>query len=223
MAKYTRIEVALKAKETGIVPVFYHNDIQVCKQIVKACYDGGVRVFEFTNRGDFAHEVFAELNKYASKELPELILGIGSVIDAATAALYIQLGANFIVAPSLNPEVAKVCNRRKIAWMPGCGSVSEISHAEELGAEIVKIFPATQVGGPDFIKAVNGPMPWTNIMPMGGVNTTEESITEWINAGAYCVGLGSQLFIKNEQNQYDYEKIKTMVNSTIQIIKKIRS
>lgn len=223
MAKYTRIEVALKAKETGIVPVFYHNDIQVCKQIVKACYDGGVRVFEFTNRGDFAHEVFAELNKYASKELPELILGIGSVIDPATAALYIQLGANFIVAPSLNPEVAKVCNRRKIAWMPGCGSVSEISYAEELGAEIVKIFPATQVGGPDFIKAVNGPMPWTNIMPTGGVNTTEESITEWINAGAYCVGLGSQLFIKNEQNQYDYEKIKTMVNSTIQIIKKIRS
>lgn len=223
MAKYTRIEVALKAKETGIVPVFYHNDIQVCKQIVKACYDGGVRVFEFTNRGDFAHEVFAELNKYASKELPELILGIGSVIDAATAALYIQLGANFIVAPSLNPEVAKVCNRRKIAWMPGCGSVSEISYAEELGAEIVKIFPATQVGGPDFIKAVNGPMPWTNIMPTGGVNTTEESITEWINAGAYCVGLGSQLFIKNEQNQYDYEKIKTMVNSTIQIIKKNRS
>lgn len=223
MAKYTRIEVALKAKETGIVPVFYHNDIKVCKQIVKACYDGGVRVFEFTNRGDFAHEVFAELNKYASKELPELILGIGSVIDAATAALYIQLGANFIVAPSLNPEVAKVCNRRKIAWMPGCGSVSEISYAEELGAEIVKIFPATQVGGPDFIKAVNGPMPWTNIMPTGGVNTTEESITEWINAGAYCVGLGSQLFIKNEQNQYDYEKIKTMVNSTIQIIKKIRS
>ena len=223
MAKYTRIEVALKAKETGIVPVFYHNDVQVCKQIVKACYDGGVRVFEFTNRGDFAHEVFAELNKYASKELPELILGIGSVIDAATAALYIQLGANFIVAPSLNPEVAKVCNRRKIAWMPGCGSVSEISYAEELGAEIVKIFPATQVGGPDFIKAVNGPMPWINIMPTGGVNTTEESITEWINAGAYCVGLGSQLFIKNEQNQYDYEKIKTMVNSTIQIIKKIRS
>ena len=223
MAKYTRIEVALKAKETGIVPVFYHNDIQVCKQIVKACYDGGVRVFEFTNRGDFAHEVFAELNKYVIKELPDLILGIGSVIDAATAALYIQLGANFIVAPSLNPEVAKVCNRRKIAWMPGCGSVSEISYAEELGAEIVKIFPATQVGGPDFIKAVNGPMPWTNIMPTGGVNTTEESITEWINAGAYCVGLGSQLFIKNEQNQYDYEKIKTMVNSTIQIIKKIRS
>ena len=223
MAKYTRIEVALKAKETGIVPVFYHNDIQVCKQIVKACYDGGVRVFEFTNRGDFAHEVFAELNKYVIKELPDLILGMGSVIDAATAALYIQLGTNFIVAPYLNPEVAKVCNRRKIAWMPGCGSVSEISYAEELGAEIVKIFPATQVGGPDFIKAVNGPMPWTNIMPTGGVNTTEESITEWINAGAYCVGLGSQLFIKNEQNQYDYEKIKTMVNSTIQIIKKIRS
>lgn len=222
MARFTRIEVALKVKETGIVPVFYHADAEIGKRILKACYDGGARVFEFTNRGDFAHEVFVELVKYSAKELPEMILGIGSVVDAGTASLYIQNGTNFIVAPSLNPDVAKVCNRRKISWMPGCGSVSEISYAEELGAEIVKIFPATQVGGPEFIKAVKGPMPWSNIMPTGGVLPTKENISQWISAGAYCVGLGSQLFVKNENGEYDYEKITETVTNSIQIIKELR-
>ncbi|WP_336702275.1 bifunctional 4-hydroxy-2-oxoglutarate aldolase/2-dehydro-3-deoxy-phosphogluconate aldolase [Chryseobacterium indologenes] len=221
MARFNRIEVALMAKQTGIVPVFYHEDIDVCKKIVKACFDGGARVFEFTNRGDFAHEVFAELVKYVVKEIPEMILGIGSILDPATASLYIQNGANFIVAPILNPEVAKVCNRRKIAWIPGCGSVSEISYAEELGAEIVKIFPATQVGGPEFIKAVKGPMPRSNIMPTGGVIPTKESISEWISAGAYCLGLGSQLFVKNETGDYDYGKITEAVAHSIQIIKEL--
>lgn len=222
MAKFTRIEVAVKAKETGIVPVFYHAEIEVCKNVLKACYDGGVRIFEFTNRGDFAHEVFAELVKFASKELPELILGIGSVVDPGTASLYIQIGANFIVAPSINPEVAKVCNRRKIGWMPGCGTVTEISYAEELGAEIVKIFPALQVGGPDFIKAVKAPMPWTNIMPTGGVEPTNESLTQWINAGAYCVGLGSQLFVKTEDGQFNYEKITETVKFSMDKVKELR-
>lgn len=223
MAKFTRIEVAIKAKETGIVPVFYHSDLEICKNVLKACYDGGVRIFEFTNRGDFAHEVFAELVKFASKELPELILGIGSVVDPGTASLYIQLGANFIVAPSINPEVAKICNRRKIGWMPGCGTVTEISYAEELGAEIVKIFPALQVGGPDFIKAVKAPMPWTNIMPTGGVEPTDESLTKWINSGAYCVGLGSQLFVKNQEGQFDYNKITETVKFSIDKVKSLRN
>ncbi|AZA49274.1 bifunctional 4-hydroxy-2-oxoglutarate aldolase/2-dehydro-3-deoxy-phosphogluconate aldolase [Chryseobacterium carnipullorum] len=222
MARFTRIEVALKVKETGIVPVFYHADAEIGKNILKACYDGGARVFEFTNRGDFAHEVFAELVKYSAQELPEMILGVGSVVDAGTASLYIQNGTNFIVAPVLNPEVAKVCNRRKISWMPGCGSVSEISYAEELGAEVVKIFPASQVGGPEFIKAVKGPMPWSNIMPTGGVLPTKENLSQWISAGAYCVGLGSQLFVKNENGEYDYEKITETVANSIQIIKELR-
>ncbi|HBV15896.1 bifunctional 4-hydroxy-2-oxoglutarate aldolase/2-dehydro-3-deoxy-phosphogluconate aldolase [Chryseobacterium carnipullorum] len=222
MARFTRIEVALKVKETGIVPVFYHADAEIGKNILKACYDGGARVFEFTNRGDFAHEVFAELVKYSAQELPEMILGVGSVVDTGTASLYIQNGTNFIVAPVLNPEVAKVCNRRKISWMPGCGSVSEISYAEELGAEVVKIFPASQVGGPEFIKAVKGPMPWSNIMPTGGVLPTKENLSQWISAGAYCVGLGSQLFVKNENGEYDYEKITETVANSIQIIKELR-
>jgi 2-dehydro-3-deoxyphosphogluconate aldolase / (4S)-4-hydroxy-2-oxoglutarate aldolase len=158
MARFTRIQVALKMAETGMIPVFYHKDIEICKKVVKACYEGGVRVFEFTNRGDFAHEVFTELNKYAAKELPEMILGVGSIVEAGTTSLYIQLGANFIVSPVLNEDMAKVCNRRKISWSPGCGSVSEISKAEELGAEIVKIFPGSQVGGPKFVEAVKGPL-----------------------------------------------------------------
>lgn len=223
MARFTRIDVALKARETGVVPVFYHADAEIGKKILKACYDGGARVFEFTNRGDYAHEVFTELTKYAAKELPEMILGVGSVVDAGTASLYIQSGTNFIVSPLLNVDIAKVCNRRKISWMPGCGSVSEISYAEELGAEIIKIFPASQVGGPEFIKAVKGPMPWSNIMPTGGVLPTKENLTEWISAGAYCVGLGSQLFVKNNDGTYDYGKITEVVKSSIELIKELRS
>jgi len=207
---------------TGIVPVFYHSDIEVCKALLKACYDAGVRVFEFTNRGDYAHEVFALLNKYAHQSLPGMILGIGSVIDAGTASLYLQLGANFIVAPIVNAEAAKVCNRRKVAWMPGCGSVTEISYAEELGAEVVKIFPATQVGGPEFIKAVKGPLPWSSIMPTGGVEPTEQSLTAWFTAGAHCVGLGSQVFVKSADGGYDYAAITDKLAGALGIVQKIR-
>lgn len=221
MARFTRIQVAQAMKETGIVPVFYHADVEVCKQILKACYDGGVRVFEFVNRGDFAHEVFAELNKYAAKETPEMILGIGSVVDAPTTALYIQLGTNFVVSPILNAEMAKVCNRRKIAWSPGCGSLTEISYAEELGAEVVKIFPGSQVGGPSFVAAVMGPFKWSSIMPTGGVEPTEENLKQWFGAGVHCVGMGSKLFTKDAQGNYDYAALKTKVVETLAIAKKL--
>ena len=183
MAKFSRIQVYNAMRETGMVPVFYHKDIEVCKAVLKACYDGGAQVFEFTNRGDFAHEVFAELNKWAIKELPKMILGVGSITEPATAAFYIQLGANFIVSPVFNPEMVKLCNRRKIAVSPGCGSLTEISAAEELGVEVVKIFPGMQVGGPEFVKAVLGPMPWTSIMPTGGVEPEEENLKKWVEAG----------------------------------------
>ena len=222
MARFSRIDVVLKMKETGIIPVFYNPDIEICKKVLKACYDGGVRVFEFTNRGDFAHEVFTELVKYATKELPEMIMGVGSVIDTGTTSLYIQLGTNFIVSPLLNEDMAKVCNRRKISWSPGCGSVSEISKAEELGAEVVKIFPGSQVGGPKFVAAVKGPMPWSSIMPTGGVDTSEENLTAWFNAGAYCVGMGSQLITKDIIKEGNYNKLKDKVAEAIAFVKKIR-
>jgi 2-dehydro-3-deoxyphosphogluconate aldolase/(4S)-4-hydroxy-2-oxoglutarate aldolase len=222
MAKYTRIEVVQAMQATGLVPVFYHADVQLVKKILKAAYDAGARVFEFTNRGDFAHEVFGELNKFAIKELPEMMLGIGSVIDAPTAALYIQLGANFVVSPLLNADMAKVCNRRKIMWVPGCGSLSEINYAEELGAEVCKIFPAAQVGGPDFVKNVKAPCPWSLIMPTGGVEPDEENLRKWFNAGVCCVGMGSQLFLKKNIEANDFEAISNDIRNVLEMIKRIR-
>lgn len=223
MAKYTRIQTTQTMQKTGIVPVFYHHDLEVCKKVVKACFEGGARVFEFTNRGDFAHEVFAELNHYVSKELNGMVLGVGSVIDAGTTSLYLQLGANFIVSPLLQPEMAKVCNQRKVAWMPGCGTVTEISYAQELGAEVVKIFPGAQVGGADFVKAVKGPMPWSSIMPTGGVSPTEDNLKEWFDAGVHCVGIGSKLFQKNADGSFDYQQISKKVQSALDIVQTLRT
>lgn len=222
MAQYSRITVALTMNETGIVPVFYHKDPEVCKQVLKACYDGGLRVFEFTNRGDFAHENFSGMVKYATDNLPGMILGVGSIVDAGTAALYIQNGANFIVSPLLNEEVARICNRRKVSWSPGCGSVSEISKAEELGAEVVKIFPAKEVGGPGFVKNIKGPMPWTNIMPTGGVEPTYDNLFQWFSAGVWCVGMGSKLFPKNDIASGNFDALREKVSEAVSIVNKIR-
>jgi len=210
-------------KATGIVPVFYHADIEMCKQVVKACYDGGIRVFEFTNRGDFAAEVFGELNKWTTKECPEMILGVGSIVDEATTAMYIALGTNFIVSPIIDKGMAKVCNKRKIAWSPGCGSVTEIGSAHELGAEVVKIFPGSSVGGPSFVKGVMGPMPYASIMPTGGVAPDEENLGKWFGAGVHCVGMGSQLFPKDVLANKDFAYITNKCNEALEIVKRIRN
>ncbi len=222
MAKFSRIEVALKMKESGIIPVFYNRDIEVCKNVVKACYDGGLRVLEFTNRGDFAHEIFSELNKYVQQHFPDMILGAGTVVDPGTAALYIQLGANFIVSPYLKEDMAKICNRRKILWSPGCGSLNDINQAEELGAEIVKIFPGEQVGGPKFVSAIKGPCPWSSIMPTGGVQLTEANLKEWFDAGVWCVGMGSKLITKDLLATKDYEGITKNIKMAKEILDKVR-
>jgi 2-dehydro-3-deoxyphosphogluconate aldolase/(4S)-4-hydroxy-2-oxoglutarate aldolase len=220
MARFTRIQVALKMKETGMVPVFYHKNPELCKNVVKACYDGGVRVFEFTNRGDFATLVFAELNKWTIENCPEMIMGVGSVIDDGTAAMYLALGANFIVSPVIDEGTARVCNKRKVSWSPGCGSVTEINRAHELGAEVVKIFPGQQVGGPEFVKAVKGPMPWASIMPTGGVTPTEENLKAWFEAGVTCVGMGSQLFPNDVLVNENYAYITAKCADALAIIKK---
>lgn len=217
MARFKRIDVILKIREAGIIPIFYHKDPDVCRNVIKACYEGGVRVFEFTNRGDFAHELFSDLNKWAEKEMPELALGAGSIVDAGTASLYIQLGANFIVSPILSPDMAKVCNRRKILWSPGCGTLSEISQAEELGAEIVKIFPGNSVGGPDFVRSIKGPCPWTSIMPTGGVEPTLENLTEWFDAGVTCVGMGSNLITREIVQKKDWAALKDTVTAALKL------
>lgn len=217
MAKFDKIQVLSKMKETGMVPVFYHSDVEVAKQVILACYKGGVRAFEFTNRGDFAHEVFAECVKFAAKECPEIAMGVGSVVDAPTASLYIQLGACFVVGPLLNAEIAKVCNRRLVAYCPGCGSVSEIGLAQELGCDLTKVFPG-DVYGPAFVKGVMAPCPWSNIMVTGGVSPDKENLTAWIKAGAFCVGMGSKLFPKDVVAGKDWNYITEKCKESLSYI-----
>lgn len=221
MAKYSRIEVATVMKENGMVPLFFHSDIELSKKVLKACYDGGSRLMEFTSRGDFAFEVFGALNKYALAELPGMILGVGSVTDAAAASLYMQLGANFIVTPVLREDIAVVCNRRKVLWSPGCGTLTEIARAEELGCEIVKLFPG-DIYGPQFVKGIKGPCPWTSIMPTGGVSTSRENLKSWFDAGVTCVGIGSQLISSEILANKDFEGLRLKVKETLETIKELR-
>lgn len=221
MAQFTRIQVAQTMMDQGLVPLFYHSDIEVSKRVLKACYDGGARLLEFTNRGDFAHQVFSELVKYAIKELPGMIVGVGSVTDAATTGLYLQLGANFVVTPVLREDVGLICNRRKVLWSPGCGTLSEIARAEELGAEIIKVFPGSQLG-PGFVKAIKGPCPWTSIMPTGGVSADEENLKAWFKAGVSCVGMGSKLVRKDFINSEDYTGLQEHVREVLERIQSIR-
>jgi len=215
VARFDRLTVLHTMLNGGLVPVFYEGDFEVAKKIVAACYEGGARVLEFTNRGERALPVFAQLSELIAAQFPGLILGVGSIVDAPTAALFIAHGANFVVGPVLNIEVAKLCNRRKIAYSPGCGSVSEISEAEEWGVEIVKIFPGAQVGGPTFVKSVLGPMPWTRIMPTGGVESTKESVQAWIKAGTACLGMGSNLISKELVTAGDFAAMSANVRQIL--------
>lgn len=221
MAQFSRIEVAQTMKHSGMVPLFFHQDSEVAKKVLKACYDGGARLMEFTNRGDFALEVFTELTKYAIKELPGMIMGVGSVTDAAAASAYMLNGANFVVTPVLRKDIAVVCNRRKVLWSAGCGSLTEIAQAEELGAEVVKLFPGSTYG-PGFVKGVLAPQPWTSIMPTGGVSPTEENLKGWFDAGVTCVGMGSKLMAKNEDGSFNYKKIEDHTRAALAIIASLR-
>lgn len=213
--------VMQKMAESGMVPIFYHSDLETCKNVVKACYEGGVRVFEFTNRGDYAHEVFIQLSKWVVKECPELALGVGSIVDAPTAALYIQSGAHFIVGPLFNPDIAPVCNRRLIPYCPGCGTVSEIGKAQEQGCDITKLFPG-DVYGPAMVKNILAPMPWTKIMVTGGVSPEKENLSLWFKAGVFCVGMGSKLFPKECIQKQDWQYITNKCKEALGFIKTIR-
>jgi len=204
-----------------MVPLFFHSDVSVAKKVLKACYDGGARLMEFTNRGDFALEVFTALTKYAVKELPGMIMGVGSVTDAAAASAYMLNGANFVVTPVFREDIAIVCNRRKVLWSPGCGSLTEIAKAEEMGAEIVKLFPGSTYG-PSFVKGVLAPQPWTSIMPTGGVSPTEENLKSWFEAGVTCVGMGSKLMAKHTDGSFDYNKIEQQTKKTLLLISSFR-
>jgi 2-dehydro-3-deoxyphosphogluconate aldolase/(4S)-4-hydroxy-2-oxoglutarate aldolase len=219
MAHMQRLEVLNAIVDTGLVPVFYHPDVKTGLCIIEACLAGGARVVEFTNRGDFAPFVFQALAEHVARSGAGVSLGVGSITDPHTAALYLASGASFVVGPVLNPEVARLCNRRKVAYSPGCATATEISQAEELGVEIVKIFPGGLVGGPEFVRSILAPCPWTRIMPTGGVETTQASIAAWFKAGVAAVGIGSNLISRSRVAAGDYQAI---TETTAQLLAWIR-
>lgn len=221
MAQYTRHQVITEMHNSGMIPLFYDPDIEISKNIVQACYQGGARLLEFTHRGDFAHEVFRELIRFVNESLPGMIIGVGSVTDAASASYYLMNGANFIVTPVFREDIAIVCNRRKVLWSPGCGSLTEIAKAEEMGAEIVKLFPGN-IYGPEFVKAIKGPQPWTSIMPTGGVTTEKENLKAWFDAGVSCVGLGSKLISKELVKNQDYDQISNTIKKILALIQTLK-
>ncbi len=216
-----RLHVYQTLQNSGLVPLFYHPDSEVAFQVAAACYRGGARVLEFTNRGPFAHEVFADLMKRVRRELPDLLLGIGSIQDAGTAALFLQMGANFVITPLLREDVIQTCHRRKVAVLPGVSTSSEIGRAEELGVEIVKIAPG-EVLGPAFLKAHLAPCPWTKAMISGGVSPDEKNLRGWFEAGATCVGMGSKLISKEVLEKKDWAGLEEKVREVVKTVEKLR-
>ncbi|MBK9395059.1 MAG: bifunctional 4-hydroxy-2-oxoglutarate aldolase/2-dehydro-3-deoxy-phosphogluconate aldolase [Uliginosibacterium sp.] len=223
MAAQDRMAVLSALMTQGVIPVFYHPDAEVCIQVIQACANGGAKCIEFTNRGDFAAHVFYEVTRHFRQADPSVIMGVGSIVDAPTAGLYLANGARFVVSPLINAEVARLCNRRGIPYSPGCGSVTEIGDAQELGCEIVKMFPGSSIDGPELVQSVMGPMPWTRIMPTGGVEPTEESLRKWFAAGIVACGMGSRLISKDLLDAGDYKGIEDKVRQTVQTIQTIRA
>ncbi|MBN8528938.1 MAG: bifunctional 4-hydroxy-2-oxoglutarate aldolase/2-dehydro-3-deoxy-phosphogluconate aldolase [Caulobacterales bacterium] len=220
---HDRLTVLTALETQGIAPVFYHPDPEVCLNVIRACARGGAPVVEFTNRGDFACDLFGEIARELQRTDPEIVLGIGSVVDAGTASLFLNRGARFVVSPCLVEEVARVCNRRMTAYFPGCGSVTEIGRAHELGCEIVKLFPGASVGGPDFVKAILGPMPWTKIMPTGGVEPDAASIAKWFGSGIVAAGMGSRLITDGAVKARDWAAIEDSVGSAVEAVRAFRA
>lgn len=223
MAAKDRMAVLSAMMDQGVIPIFFNPEVEVCVNVIQACANGGAKCVEFTNRGDFASHVFLDLARHFAKADSSVIMGAGSIVDAPTAGIYIANGARFVVGPLINADVAKVCNRRAIPYSPGCGSATEIGQAQELGCEIVKVFPGSSVGGPDFVKSVMGPMPWTRIMPTGGVEPTEESLRKWFSAGIVACGIGSKLITQKLLDAKDYKGIEEKVRKTVKLIGAIRS
>jgi 2-dehydro-3-deoxyphosphogluconate aldolase/(4S)-4-hydroxy-2-oxoglutarate aldolase len=223
MASKDRMAVLAAMMQQSVIPVFYHPDVELCVNVIQACANAGAKCVEFTNRGDFAAHVFYDVTRHFAKADPTVIMGVGSIVDAPTAGLFIANGAKFVVGPLLNADVAKVCNRRGIPYSPGCGSATEIGDAQELGVEIVKVFPGSSVGGPDFVKSVMGPMPWTRIMPTGGVEPTEESLRKWFGAGIVACGIGSNMITKPLLDAKDFKGIEDKVRQTLELVTRIKA
>ncbi len=206
--------------KAGMIPVFYHEDLEVCKNVIRACYNGGLRVFEYTNRGDKALENYPYLKEFIKVNCEGMLLGIGSINNAKQAESFIKIQADFIVSPIFDKSISIICKTNNTYWIPGCATLSEISSAENEGADIIKIFPGN-VLGPDFVKAVRGPMPHLKLMPTGGVSIEKENLEGWFKAGVVCVGIGSNLLIKKAVDSPDI--LESMVYKTLRLIDEIKN
>ena len=222
MGRFNKLQTLNYINENKVVPVFYNSDVDISINVMKSLNKGGIKILEFTNRGDFALEVFNELEKYCQKNLPDMILGAGSISDETMANMYISSGSNFIVGPLTNENVAVACNRKKIPYMPGCLTPSEISKAEELGCDVVKVFPADSVDGASFIKSVLAPMPWSWIMPTGGVDMEEEGLKNWLDSGVFSVGMGSKLFTSEIIQNKDWGLLESQCKKLVETINRIK-
>ncbi len=223
MAAKDRMAVLAAMMDQSVIPVFYHPDAELCMNVIQACANAGAKCVEFTNRGEFAAHVFHEVTRHFARADPSVIMGVGSIVDAPTAAIYIANGARFVVGPLINVETARLCNRRGIPYSPGCGSATEIGDAQELGCEIIKVFPGSSVGGPEFVKSVMGPMPWTRIMPTGGVEPTEESLRRWFAAGIVACGIGSNMITRKLLEARDFQGIEDSVRRTVELVRTIKA
>jgi 2-dehydro-3-deoxyphosphogluconate aldolase/(4S)-4-hydroxy-2-oxoglutarate aldolase len=222
MARFQRFDVIRALLDGGLLPIFNTADAQAAVEIAAACARGGASAVELTNRGEAAYPVFCELVGRLAKDDPDLILGVGTVTDAPTAALFLAAGANFIVGPNLNPEIARLCNRRKVLYVPGCATETEIASAEELGAEICKLFPAGCMGGPAFVRSVMAPCPWHRLLATGGIAADEQGIAEWIRAGTAVLGMGGKLISRDLVKAGEYDAIAARTADCLAWIKKAR-
>lgn len=218
MARFSSADVLAKVLQYPVVPVFYHADIEYAKRIVQACYEGGLRVFEFTNRGANAFDVFAQLQSFVAAHYPDMLLGIGTIFKADEAERFIAAGADFVVQPCATAEVAEVCRRHGISWLPGAVTPTEIYAASAQGAALVKIFPGNLVG-PGYVKSLRGPMPDVKLMVTGGVEPTNASVAEWFGAGVNVVGMGSQLF----KNADDTQALSAGIRELMQYVATLKS
>ena len=223
MASHSKLEVLNTIAREGVVPVFYDPDVEVTTEVATTLVAGGISTLEFTNRGDNALGVLAELIRTARRDLPELIVGAGSIVDGGTAAHVIDLGANFVFGPSFSSEVASACHRRNVAYVPGCATMTEILTAYGAGCDYVKLFPAASIGGPAFLEAVRAPCPWVRAIPTGGVEPTVESIRSWYRAGAPAVGMGSKLLPKRLVDARDFDGLRVLVDATVAAITEARA
>ncbi|MBN7816698.1 beta/alpha barrel domain-containing protein [Algoriphagus pacificus] len=204
----------------GVMPIFFNPDESKCLKMLEMAYEGGVRVIEMVDRGAEAKSIFPAIRK-AADQMPDLYLGVGTIYHPAQAEVFLDMGAEFIVAPVMNPKLGEYCKNLDIPWIPGCGSVSEVFFAQELGAELVKIYPANILGA-EFVKAVHAVLPNIELIPTGGVEPTAESLSYWFDSGVCCVGMGSQLFRKDLIQKGDFEKIKEMIQTTMDLIDSIK-